>query len=155
MGKADRISGVFLLLFSLFISVESYRLGIGSLRVPGPGFIVFWTAIAMVVMSIVVILRTGSTGEEGKADHGLFGKRNLLKIGLVVLFLFLYAFFMETLGFIPVTLLLFILLLGWIEKKNWLLVGVVSVLVTAIAYLIFDVWLQAQLPEGLFRTLRF
>jgi putative tricarboxylic transport membrane protein len=155
MGKADRISGAFLLLFSLFISVESYRMGIGSIRVPGPGFIVFWTALAMAVMSIVVILRTGSTGEEGKAEPVVFEKRNLRKIGLVVLFLFLYAFFMETLGFILVTLLLFVLLLGWVEKKNWLLVGVVSVLVTAIAYLIFDVWLQAQLPEGLFRTLGF
>jgi putative tricarboxylic transport membrane protein len=155
MGKADRISGAFLLLFSLFIGVESYRMGIGSLRVPGPGFIVFWTATAMGVMSMVVILRTWSKGEEGKTGPVGFGKRKLLKIGPVVLFLFLYAFFMETLGFIPVTLLLFILLLGWVEKKNWRLVGIVSVLVTAIAYLIFDIWLQAQLPEGLFRTLRF
>jgi hypothetical protein len=106
-------------------------------------------------MSIAVVLRTWSSGEEGKAESLIFGKRNLPKIGLVVLFLFLYAFFMETLGFIPVTLLLFILLLGWIERKNWLLVGVISVLVTAIAYLIFDVWLQAQLPLGLLHTLRY
>jgi putative tricarboxylic transport membrane protein len=155
MGKADRISGTVLGLFSIYIAIESYRLGIGSLRVPGPGFIVFWAAIAIGIMAIAVVLRTWSRGNEGKAESLIFGKRNLPKIGLVVLFLFLYAFFMETLGFVPVTLLLFILLLGWIERKNWRLVGVISVLVTTIAYLIFDVWLQAQLPLGLLHTLRY
>ena len=155
MGKADRISGTFLFLFSILIAVESYRMGIGSLRVPGPGFIVFWTAVAIGIMSAVVVLRTWSQAGDGKAEPLAFKRKNLLKLGLIVLFLFLYAFSMETLGFIPVTLLLFILLLGWIERKNWLLVGAVSLLVTAIAYLIFDVWLEAQLPLGLIHSLRY
>jgi hypothetical protein len=37
MGKADRISGAFWLVFGLFISIESYRLGLGTLHKPGPG----------------------------------------------------------------------------------------------------------------------
>jgi putative tricarboxylic transport membrane protein len=155
MVKADRISGTFLLLFSIYMAIESYRLGIGSLRMPGPGFIIFWAAIAIGILSVVVVLRTWSTAEEGRDETSIFGKKKLPKIGLVVLFLFLYAFFMESLGFIPVTLLLFVLLLGWIERKNWLLVAVVSVLITAVAYLIFDVWLQAQLPLGLLHSLRY
>jgi putative tricarboxylic transport membrane protein len=155
MVKADRISGIFLIFFSIWMVIESCRMGIGSLRVPGPGFIIFWAAIAVGIMSMAVVLRTWPAGKEGKAEAPIFEKRNLPKIGLVVLFLFLYAFFMETLGFIPVTLLLFVLLLGWIERKNWLTVAVVSVLVTAIAYLIFDVWLQTQLPQGLFYSLRY
>jgi putative tricarboxylic transport membrane protein len=155
MVKADRISGIFLILFSLWMLVESYRMGIGSLRMPGPGFIIFWSAAAVGVMAIVVVVRAWASGDKGKSEAPIFEKKNLPKIGLVVLFLFLYAFFMESLGFIPVTLLLFILLLGWIERKNWLLVGVVSILVTAIAYFIFDVWLQTQLPAGLLQSLRY
>jgi hypothetical protein len=155
MGKADRISGIFLLLFSLFVGIESYRMGLGSLRSPGPGFLFFWTAVAVGILSIAVVIRAWPVGEKGRSQPVGFGKRSILKVGSVLLFLLLYAFSMETLGFIPVTLLLFVLLLGWIERKGWLLVAVVSVLVTAIAYLIFDLWLQAQLPEGLFRSLRF
>jgi hypothetical protein len=62
---------------------------------------------------------------------------------------------METLGFILVTLLLFIFLIGMIEKKRWLLTVFVSVVVTAISYLIFEIWLKSMLPEGLLGFLRF
>jgi putative tricarboxylic transport membrane protein len=155
MVKADRISGIFLILFSIWMVIESQRMGIGTLRMPGPGFIIFWAAVAVGIMAIAVVLRTWTSGESGKPEGPIFEKKNLPKIGLVILFLFLYAFFMESLGFIPVTLLLFVLLLGWIEKKSWLLVGVTSILVTAIAYFIFDVWLQAQLPAGLLQSLRY
>ncbi len=112
MSKADRISGIFWLFFSGFICIESYRLGLGSLHQPGPGFLFFWTAAAMGILSIAVIVRAW-TGRKAEEPEGpIFGKENVLKIILVLLSLFLYAFFMETLGFIPITLLLFIFLLG-------------------------------------------
>jgi hypothetical protein len=69
--------------------------------------------------------------------------------------LFFYALLMETIGFIPVTLLLFIFLLGIIEKKRWFYTIFVSIVVTVISYLIFETWLQSQLPRGLLEFLRF
>jgi hypothetical protein len=62
---------------------------------------------------------------------------------------------METVGFIPVTLLLFIFLLGIIDKKKWYYTVFVSITVTVISYLIFEIWLQSQLPKGLLGFLRF
>jgi hypothetical protein len=62
---------------------------------------------------------------------------------------------METVGFIPVTLLLFIFLLGIIEKKRWFFTVFVSIVVTVIAYSIFEVWLKSQLPKGFLGFLRF
>src|SRR5512136_1671379 len=108
MRKADQISGIFWFLFSVFISIESYRLGLGNLHQPGPGFIFFWTAVAMVVLSIAVFVRAWAAKKTEEREGPLFGKENALKIILVLLSLFLYASFMETLGFIPITLLLFI-----------------------------------------------
>jgi len=61
---------------------------------------------------------------------------------------------METVGFILMTLVLFIYLLGVIEKKKWVFTIFVSVIVTVIAYLVFEVWLQSQLPKGLLAFLR-
>lgn len=155
MSKADQISGIFWLLFSVFISVESYRLGLGNLHQPGPGFIFFWTAIAMGVLSIAVFVRAWAGKKTGEREGPIFDKENVLKIILVLLSLFLYASFMETLGFIPITLLLFIFLLGMIEKKRWGLTIFVSVTVTAISYLVFEIWLKSQLPKGLLESLRF
>lgn len=155
MSSADRISGIFWLLFSVFVSIESYRLGLGNLHQPGPGFIFFWTAIAMGILSIAVFVRAWAGKKTGKPERLIFGKENVLKIILVLLSLFLYAFFMEALGFIPITLLLFIFLLGVIEKKTWRLTIFVSVVVTGISYLVFEIWLKSQLPKGLLGFLRF
>ncbi len=152
MGKADRISGVFWLVFGLFICIESYRLGMGTLHRPGPGFLYFWTSIFLIIMSVVVLIRSKGTGEPGAT---IFGKEKPRKIVLVLVSLFLYAVFMETVGFILITLLLFIYLLGFIEKKRWPYTVFVSVAVTVAAYLIFETWLQSQLPKGLLGFLRF
>jgi putative tricarboxylic transport membrane protein len=155
MGMADRISGIFWLLFSMFVSIESYRLGLGNLHQPGPGFIFFWTAVAMGVLSVTVFVRAWTSKRTEEPEGPIFGKENVLKIILALLSLFLYALFMETLGFIPVTLLLFIFLLGMIEKKTWGFTIFVSVVVTGISYLVFEIWLKSQLPKGLLEFLRF
>ena len=155
MGRADRISGIFWLLFSAFISIESYRLGLGNLHQPGPGFIFFWTAVAMGILSIAIFVRAWFGKKTGGRESPVFGKENVLKIVLVLLSLFLYAFFMEALGFIPITLLLFIFLLGMIEKRRWVFTIFVSVAVTGISYLLFEIWLKSQLPKGILGFLRF
>ena len=155
MGRADRISGMFWLLFSVFISIDSYRMGLGTLHQPGPGFLFFWTAVVMGILSIVVFVRAWAGKSAEGPESSIFGKENVLKIIFVLLSLFLYAFLMETLGFIPVTLLLFIFLLRMIEKKRLGFTIFVSVVVTGASYLIFEIWLKSQLPKGLLEFLRF
>jgi putative tricarboxylic transport membrane protein len=155
MARIDTIGGFFWLLFSLFISYESYRLGLGNVNQPGPGFLFFWTGIVVAILSIIVIVRSfsakASEGEKEAAEEG----RRLTKIVPVLVALFLYALLMEWLGFIVVTLLLFLFILGVVEKKKWLFTAAVSVAVTLFAYLIFEVALQSQLPKGLLGFLRF
>ena len=106
-------------------------------------------------MSLVVLIRAWVSKEAEESKQTIFGKQNVLKIILVLISVFLYAIFMETVGFILVTLLLFIFLLGIIEKKKWWYTIFVGVVVTVIAYLIFEVWLRSQLPRGLLDFLRF
>ena len=155
MGRADRISAVFWLCFAILVSIESYRLGLGTLHKPGPGFLFFWTSIFLGILALVVLIRAWVGKETGDPTESIFGKQNTRKIIFVLISLFLYAIFMETVGFIPVTLLLFIFLLGVIEKKKWLFTAFVSVVVTACAYLIFETWLKSQLPKGFLEFLRF
>jgi putative tricarboxylic transport membrane protein len=155
MGRADRISGVFWLLFAIFISIASYRLGLGTLHRPGPGFLFFWAGIALGLMSLVILIRAWSSKKAGEPEVSIFGRQNLPKILLVLISVFLYAIFMETVGFILITLLLFIFILGMIEKKRWFFTVFVSIVVTVAAYLIFEIWLKSQLPKGFLGFLRF
>jgi putative tricarboxylic transport membrane protein len=155
MGKADKISGLFWFLFSVFVSFESYRLGLGSVYQPGPGFFFFWTGIAVAVLSLVVILRSFGTQAPEEEKEAPTGKRTATKVIFVLVALFLYALLMEWLGFLIVTLLLFIFLLSVIEKKKWWFAILVGLAVTVAAYLLFEVGLQSQLPKGLLDFLRF
>jgi len=135
--------------------IQSYHLGLGTLHKPGPGFLFFWVNIVLGIMSLVVLIRAW-VGKKGEGPQSaIFGRQNVSKIIFVLLSLFLYALLMETIGFIPVTLLLFIFLLGMIEKKKWYYTLFVSIVVTVISYLIFETWLQSQLPRGLLEFLRF
>jgi len=155
MGRADRISGVFWLCFSVLVIIESYRLGLGTLHQPGPGFLFFWVNIVLGIMSLIVLIRAWVGKKSEDHPPALFGGQNMLKIILVLISLFLYAIFMESLGFVVVTVLLFVFLLGLIEKKRWLFTLSVSVAVTAISYLIFETWLKSMLPGGLLGYFRF
>ena len=153
MGKADRISSLFWLVFAVFISRESYRLGLGILHRPGPGFLFFWAGIFLAIMALIVLLRTWAQ-KEGPSGS-IFGGKNILKACWVMASVFLYAVFMERVGFIPVTLVLFLFLLGVIEKKGWVFSVLVSVAVTVAAYLIFETALKSQLPKGILSSVRF
>jgi putative tricarboxylic transport membrane protein len=106
-------------------------------------------------MSLVILIRGWMSKKTEGTKISIFGRENIPKILLVLISLFLYAFFMETLGFIVVTLLLLIFLLGIIEKKKFGYTIFVSAGVTAIAYLIFEIWLRSQLPRGLLGFFRF
>ncbi len=148
MGKADRISGFFWLCFSVLMIIQSYRLGLGKINQPGPGFLFFWVNIILGIMSLVVLFKAWAGKKKEGPQPALFEGQRMSKIAFVLVALFVYVLFMEIVGFLPLTFLFFVFLLGIIEKKKWLFTVFVSVLVTIISYLIFQIWLQCMLPYG-------
>ncbi len=155
MGKSDRVSGSFWFLFCLFIIYESYKLGLGNLYQPGPGFLFFWAGIVVAILALIVVLKSFGAQPAEEVKEAPTGKRTATKVVLVLIALFLYAVLMEYLGFFIVTLLLFMFLLAVIEKKKWWFAALVSVAVTLFAYLVFETALQSQLPKGILEFLRF
>jgi putative tricarboxylic transport membrane protein len=154
MGKSDRVSGSFWFLFCLFIIYQSYKLGLGSLYEPGPGFLFFWAGIVVAILALIVVLKSFGAQPAEEVKEAPTGRRTVTKVILVLVSLFVYALLMEWLGFFIVTFLLFIFLLGVIEKKKWWFAILVSVAVTLFAYLVFETALQSQLPKGILEFLR-
>jgi uncharacterized membrane protein len=155
MGKADRISGFFWLCFSILMIIQSYRLGLGRINQPGPGFLFFWVNIILGVMSLVVLFKAWAGKKKEGPQPAFFEGQRISKILLVLVALFIYVLLMETIGFLPLTFLLFVYLLGIIEKKKWFFTVFVSLVVTVISYLIFQIWLQCMLPYGVCAFLGF
>jgi putative tricarboxylic transport membrane protein len=115
----------------------------------------FWAGLALFFMSVALLIRAWARKKANQTEESIFGKQNTHKIILFSISVFLYAFLLEELGFVVVTLLLFLFLLGVLEKKKWIFTVWVSVVVTAVTYLIFETWLQSQLPRGILDSLRF
>ena len=155
MSKADRISGFFWLFFGILVSVESARLGLGTLHRPGPGFLFFYAGIFVSIMALIILVRALAARKMEGIREKIFGGQNIGKAVYVLIAIFLYALLMESLGFIPVTLLLFLFVLGVLEKKRWTVAALTSIAVTVAAYLIFETALHSQLPKGILGFLRF
>src|SRR5687768_3118991 len=85
------------------------RLGLGSVTEPGSGFIFFWSGLLLVVLSLVVTAESLRGSAEPLQE---MGRMNWVKIGLVLVSLVLYAFFLERLGFMLTTFAVLSFLLG-------------------------------------------
>jgi hypothetical protein len=66
MITTDRRTGLFFILFSLYVCIESWRLGVGSFFRPGAGFFPFYSGALLGVLSLALALFTF----RGKAEEG-------------------------------------------------------------------------------------
>ncbi len=147
MKKPDRSSSLLWLLFSLFVCWESRKLNIGTFHSPGPGLFPFWLAVILGGLSL--LLFSLSFGSVSAGGEGIFKNIKWWKILLILVSLFAYSLVLEHLGFVLATFFLVILLIRIIERKNWIMVITVGVSSALLSYLVFQVWLQTQLPRGI------
>jgi len=146
MKISDRWGSSFWLIFSIVICIESYRLGIGSFHAPGTGFFPFWVGMVFGALSLLLLVLTFV--REGKRVR-ISEKVRWGSIILVLASLFLYAAVLEKIGFVVSTLLFIGALLMIIERKKWPIVAIIAILSTLAFYIVFQVWLQSNLPKGL------
>lgn len=150
MKRYDLFSGLFLLLVSLGACWIAYRLRIGSLRTPGPGFLPFGVAALLGFMSMgllikVIFQRLPATGGD-QAWRGIRWKTILLVLGSLVG----YGMGLEALGFTVCTFLFLVVLFGVVGGKKWWWTMITSTLVVGTTYLIFVTWLGCEFPRGFF-----
>ena len=139
---------LFWLLFSLFICVESYRLKLGTINTPGPGFFPFAAGFTMLILSLAALFHSirGREKEEKRLRQEPLRWWNIVIILAIVT---AYAFSLEKIGFLINTFLFMCLLLKVVEPQTWK-TSIIGGLITAIAAnLIFNVIFQAQIPSGI------
>lgn len=140
------IANLFWIAFSVAVAIESWRLKLGTFHKPGPGFFPFWTAVLLGLLSVISL--TKSFKEKREPSPGIWARVNFLKLGLLLVVLFLYAILLNTIGFLPGTLFLLFFLFRATEPYNWKKVLFASLLTVAATYVVFVVLLECQLPRG-------
>ncbi len=116
----------------------------GNLQEPGPGFFPILVAILMMILSLFLII------SKRKSEEKLFFGKSSIHVLIVFVVLLTYSFTLEYLGFIIVSFLLMTYLFKafggskkWRGAVLWALTSVV------LAYLLFNVLLEGNLPRGI------
>ena len=148
MRRVALYCNVFWVLFSLLTCVESYRLNLGVLTRPGPGFFPFGAGFLMLVLSLIALFQwTGKTERAAaKAEKEPLRWWNIVIILAATL---AYTLSLEKIGFLINTFLLITLLLKVVEPQTWktsILWGVITALA---ADVVFNVLFRAQIPSGI------
>ena len=144
----DIFSGLFLLLFAIFIAVESYRLGLGEWNNPGAGYFAFGAALVLGIMSLSVFvkgLRKRPEKEISISDSERLQWQNVVSVltGMIV-----YTFIFDKIGFILSTFLLIVFFLRVVAPQRWFVTILTAFFCAVGSYLLFNVLLGAELPKG-------
>ena len=120
----------------------------GSLDNPGAGFVPFIAGAAMAGFSAITLLRGLVKGWRPLAElwTGARWHRPLI----AVVSLIVYSMFLRDLGFLISTFVLAIYLYRILDPTGWKETFLAAVLTTLGFYVVFQVWLEVQLPSGLF-----
>ena len=151
MRQSDLWSSLILLLLGAAISYESLNLGIGIWTVPGPGFSPFGAGLSLACVAIGIFISAIVKGGKAPDRPEKFWPRPESRkvVFLVFMSLIVYNIIWTKLGFSLTTFLFVGFLFVIVGKRRWWVVITGAVLTSFIAYLIFQYFLQSQLPTGI------
>jgi putative tricarboxylic transport membrane protein len=150
MNLRDQLSGLFWLGVSVFICVESIRSRVGSFRAPGPGFFPLCSGIILGAFAVILILLSILRKKEDGKAKSLWKGINWSKIVLVLGSLFVYTLLLPEIGYLVTTFGLLTLLFSIIGRPRLWLNGMMAFITVLGTYLLFHIWLDVQLPKGIF-----
>ncbi len=137
------------MVFSILIITSSLKLGIGSLKAPGPGFAGFLASIILLVLSLVILIQESTKLTEEK-KIGLDWE-NVSKQFIITVALCGYAFFLETLGFLISGFILMWIMFLIDNPRKWYYHMLTAFIVINVSYLVLCKLLRVIFPAGIFR----
>ncbi len=115
---------------------------------PGSGFMPFLTGIFICIFSALTFMQAYFK-KEGETEK-LWQNIQFRKLIFTSLSLLIYTFFLDIVGFLICTFFLVFFLIYVVGSENWLKSILGALLTSILSYLLFDTWLKAQLPKGIF-----
>ncbi len=149
MKHRDMVSSlVWIFLGGLFMA-GSLEQGLMRRGVPGPGFLPFFSGLAMVLISLFVL--TPTLGQRKKAENSetfFPGRDSVRKVLLALAALVAFGVAIEYAGFSITTFFFMFFIALIMDPKRWRASAVLALLTAVISYLLFVVLLEVQLPKG-------
>jgi heme A synthase len=151
MRTHHRVGSIFWLVIGIYIAISAYRLGLGSFRQPGPGFIFFLMALLLIILSAIDLGTTfsgKSKSEKEKPEAPLWKGARWPKVLIVLIGISIYNYVFNFLGFLLSTFLLMIFLFKAVEPTKWWVSVLASIITILLSFGIFNLWLKVPFPIG-------
>lgn len=145
----DQLSSLTWFFIGAAICAVSLTYKLGTLSSPGTGFMPFLSGGAISVFAVLGFFHATLRKKGGEGEGPLFRGVNWPKALIVFLSLCAYALLFFPLGFLLCTTLFIAFLLRAITPQRWPWVLGCSLAAAMASYLVFEVWLKAQLPKGI------
>ena len=147
MATYDRMSSLFWIVFGIAITVESLRLGPGSLSGPGPGLLPLGCGLALGILGFTIFLRTFKQESQEREilwEEGTLWRKLILTLASLVC----YAFLLDVLGFLLLTFI-WMLFVCKVGKLGWKKTVAIAIIVTFCCYGLFNYLLGIRFPRGI------
>jgi putative tricarboxylic transport membrane protein len=159
----DLVSGSFLLLLGLFLSIRSTDLRIWSKTGPGPGFFPLTVGLIICLLSVILILqgilrhvrskRGQDKTKRAAAVEPEHERPALLKVCSYIVLMVVYGLLMNSVGFLIITFLYLFIVLKYTENQGWRRTLLIGSIATVVSYLVFEYYLGVPLPLGFMKNL--
>lgn len=149
MRRADQITGIVMLVFSVAVMEGSRRMPPSGTFGPGAGFLPFWLGVAMAILSIILLVNATREPVQASGPSPFPKGRAIVAILEAAGSLAAFILLLETLGFLLSIALLTAFLLRVVEREGWLTTVTVAVANSAGLYVIFQMLLGVSLPKNI------
>jgi putative tricarboxylic transport membrane protein len=148
VGRIFLYCNLFWVLFSVITCIEAYRLNLGTVHEPGPGFFPFGAGFIMLILSLAALLQSRAKKRkvEETSRQETFRWWNIV---IILAAITAYALSLEKIGFLINTFLFMCLLLKAVEPQTWKTAIIGGLITTLAANLVFNVVFRTQIPKGI------
>jgi putative tricarboxylic transport membrane protein len=146
-SKRGILDGAVWLALGLFGLFSSIRLGIGNVRDPGSGFVLFYASLLFIGCIVLMLFLSHFNCQRPapvESWRGLCRRKVLVVVGASILYLFI----LEKVGYLLATFALMLVLFGLGRLRLWVLLSCAGATVAG-SYCIFHTLLKVPLPKGI------
>jgi len=145
MSRVDRGVGIAALLGGVLLAIAGWRLGLGTSKLPGPGFFPLLIACTLGGLGGWLFLHPGSEEKSVSPESSRWSP-----FALALVSIFGYTMVLSELGYLVSTFALLTVQLRWVEKQSWSTSLWTAAIASAVSLVVFRVFLKVPLPAGFF-----
>lgn len=150
MKHRNIVSAAFLFFLGLSVLIKGTRLGMKANLQVGPGFFPFVMGLILVLLSLTLIVQSVMAKGGGGEKRPFWSKQHGWKLVLLTLSATIaYPIILNHLGFLLSTFFLLLFLFRVIGHLRWRVACLGGAIAASVVYLMFEVWLKANLPGGI------